>query len=462
MEALNNLVQSVSDVIWFPILVVALVGLGIIGTIYLGAPQFVNFGRCWKQTFGGIFKKKDKKADDVQSMSSFQALATAIAAQVGTGNVAGVATAIISGGPGAIFWMWVSAFLGMSTIFAEAVLAQKYREVRGGEYIGGPAYYISKGLKWKGSKYLAGFFSISLIIALGLVGNLVQSNSISGAVIQVTPLPPIAIGVIIAALAALVFIGGMKRIASFAELVVPFMALLYIIGAGAILVQFSDMIIPTLKNIVFGAFNPQAIVGGGAGVAVKQAIRYGVARGLFSNEAGMGSTPHAHATANVKHPVQQGFVAMVGVFIDTVVICTATALIILVTRANESGLQAAAVTQEAFNRAFGNGGAIFLAISLSFFAFTTIVGWYYFGESNIRYLFGKKGITPYRILVCVFIIIGSSLTGQVDLVWNMADMFNGIMVLPNLLALFILIPQVKALLKDYNSQCRLDPTIFDD
>ena len=350
----------------------------------------------------------------------------------------------------------------MSTIFAEAVLAQKYREVKDGEYIGGPAYYISKGLKSGFSKYMAGFFSISLIIALGLVGNLVQSNSISGAVMQVTNLPPIAIGVVIAVLAALVFIGGMKRIASFAELVVPFMALLYIVGAIIILFRFNDMIIPTLRNIVLGAFNPQAIVGGGAGVAVQQAIRYGVARGLFSNEAGMGSTPHAHATANVKHPVQQGLVAMVGVFIDTVVICTATALIILVTGAHEAGLQAAAVTQEAFGRAFGNGGAVFLAISLSFFAFTTIVGWYYFGEANIRYLFGNKGITPYRILVCIFIIIGSSLTGQVDLIWNMADMFNGIMVLPNLVALFILIPQVKALLKDYNAQVRLDPKVFED
>lgn len=461
MEVLNNVVQTISDIVWFPILVVALVGLGIISTIYLGAPQFVKFGAAWKQTFGGIFKKRDK-GDAVQSMSSFQALATAIAAQVGTGNVAGVATAIISGGPGAIFWMWVSAFLGMSTIFAEAVLAQKYREVKDGEYIGGPAYYISKGLKSGFSKYMAGFFSISLIIALGLVGNLVQSNSIFGAVMQVTNLPPIAIGVVIAVLAALVFIGGMKRIASFAELVVPFMALLYIVGAIIILFRFNDMIIPTLRNIVLGAFNPQAIVGGGAGVAVQQAIRYGVARGLFSNEAGMGSTPHAHATANVKHPVQQGLVAMVGVFIDTVVICTATALIILVTGAHEAGLQAAAVTQEAFGRAFGNGGAVFLAISLSFFAFTTIVGWYYFGEANIRYLFGNKGITPYRILVCIFIIIGSSLTGQVDLVWNMADMFNGIMVLPNLVALFILIPQVKALLKDYNAQVRLDPKVFED
>ena len=216
MEVLNNVVQTISDIVWFPILVVALVGLGIISTIYLGAPQFVKFGAAWKQTFGGIFKKRDK-GDAVQSMSSFQALATAIAAQVGTGNVAGVATAIISGGPGAIFWMWVSAFLGMSTIFAEAVLAQKYREVKDGEYIGGPAYYISKGLKSGFSKYMAGFFSISLIIALGLVGNLVQSNSISGAVMQVTNLPPIAIGVVIAVLAALVFIGGMKRIASFAE-----------------------------------------------------------------------------------------------------------------------------------------------------------------------------------------------------------------------------------------------------
>lgn len=455
METLNTIVKSISDVVWFPVLVVALVGLGFISTIYLGAPQFVRFGKAFKQTFGGVFRKKEE--GQVQSMSSFQALATAIAAQVGTGNVAGVATAIFSGGPGAIFWMWVSAFLGMSTIFSEAILAQKYREVQDGEYVGGPAYYISKGLKFAGSKYMAGFFSISLILALGLVGNLVQSNSISGAVVKVANVPPIAIGLVIAALAALVFIGGMKRIASFAELVVPFMALLYILGAVAILIKFSDQVGPAFRSIFEGAFNMKAVVGGGAGVAMKEAIRYGVARGLFSNEAGMGSTPHAHATANVKHPVQQGLVAMVGVFIDTVLICTFTAMVILVTDAHTSGFQSAQITQEAFFRAFGSIGSTFLAVSLSFFAFTTIVGWYYFGETNIRFLFGSKGIPAYRILVCVFIVIGSSLTGQVDLVWNLADMFNGIMVLPNLVALFLLIPQVKALLKEYDTQTRLDP-----
>ncbi len=455
MDTLNTIVTSISDVVWFPILVVCLVGLGLFSSLYLGLPQITRFGKAFKQTFGGIFTKKD--ASEVQSMSSFQALATSIAAQVGTGNVAGVATAIFSGGPGAIFWMWVSAILGMGTIFSEAILAQKYREVRDGEYIGGPAFYISKGLKFAGSKFMAGFFSVSLIIALGLVGNLVQSNSISGAVTQATNLPPIAIGLVIAALAALVFIGGMKRIANFAELVVPFMALLYIIGAILILFRFKDQVGPALSSIFTGAFTPQAAIGGGAGIAVKQAIRFGVARGLFSNEAGMGSTPHAHATANVKHPVQQGMVAMVGVFIDTMVVCTFTALIILVTNAHTSGLEAALITQEAFTRAFGGGGTIFLAISLSFFAFTTIVGWYYFGETNVRYLFGHKGITPYRILVCIFIIIGSSLTGQVSLVWNLADMFNGIMVFPNLVALLILAPQVKALVKDYDQTMRLNP-----
>lgn len=455
METLNSIVTAISDVVWFPILVVSLVGLGIFSSIYLGLPQFTRIGATLKQTFGDMFKKKEE--GDVQSMSSFQALATAIAAQVGTGNVAGVATAIFSGGPGAIFWMWVSAILGMGTIFSEAVLAQKYREVKDGEYIGGPAFYISKGLKFAGSKYMAGFFSISLIIALGLVGNLVQSNSISGAVTQVTSLPPVVIGVILAVLAALVFIGGMKRIASFAELVVPFMALIYIIGAIVILVKFSDQVGPAFRSIFVGAFNPQAILGGGAGIAMKHAIRFGVARGLFSNEAGMGSTPHAHATAQVKHPVQQGMVAMFGVFFDTIVICTCTALVILVTNAHTSGLQAALITQEAFNRAFGGFGAVFLAISLSFFAFTTIVGWYYFGETNVRYLFGHKGITPYRLLVCLFIIIGSSLTGQVSFVWNLADMFNGIMVFPNLVALLILAPQVKALVKDYDEKMRLNP-----
>lgn len=452
MEKLTEVISTVSSYITFPLLFVLLVSTGIIFSVYLGFPQVSKMGRGLKDTFGGLFKKKES---DESSMSSFQALATAIAAQVGTGNVAGVATAIMMGGPGAIFWMWVSAFLGMGTIFAEAVLAQKYREKRDGEYVGGPAYYLSRGLSGMGKpglgKFLAGFFSVAIIIALGFVGNLVQSNSISSAVNKATGLNPLMIGIIIAVCAALVFMGGMKRIASFAELVVPFMALLYIAGALVIMIMFRGHIIPALREIFVGAFNPAALGGGITGATVAAAMRFGVSRGLFSNEAGMGSTPHAHAVADVKHPVEQGLVAIVGVLIDTIVVCTATAMIVLVTKSNEApGLAGALVTQNAFQVAFGPAGSVFLAVCLSFFAFTTIVGWYYFGETNIKYLFGRKGLLPYRFIVIVFIIIGSMLTREVDLVWLTADLFNGIMVFPNLIGLLFLASQVKKLLTGFN------------
>lgn len=445
MTDLTQLVGDASDMLWSSVLLILLVGVGLFYSLYLGFPQITQFGRAMKETFGGIFAKKDNKEG---SMSSFQALATAIAAQVGTGNVAGVATAIIAGGPGAIFWMWLSAFLGMSTIFGEAILAQRYRVEENGELVGGPAYYIDRGLK---AKPLAIFFSIAIILALGFVGNLVQSNSISVAVHTAAGLPPMAIGVVIAICAALVFMGGMKRIASFAELVVPFMAILYIIGSIAVMVIFGDKIIPTIQLIFSEAFNVKAAGGGLMGVAMVKAIRFGVARGLFSNEAGMGSTPHAHAVADVKHPAQQGLVAIAGVIVDTVVVCTATAMVILVTGAHTAGLEGAAVTQEGFNRAFGTLGANFLAICLTFFAFTTIIGWYYFGESNVRYLTGKKGLLPYRVLVILFILAGAALTQEVDFVWKLADFFNAIMVFPNLVALLFLAPQVKKIYKNFRA-----------
>ncbi|NLB22715.1 MAG: sodium:alanine symporter family protein [Clostridium sp.] len=450
MDFIVNLITKASDLMWSSVLLYILVAVGIIYSVYLGFPQVRYFGEAFKQTFGGLFKKKAKA--EVGSMSSFQALATAIAAQVGTGNVAGVATAIMSGGPGAIFWMWMSGILGMATIFGEAVLAQKYREVRDGNYVGGPAFYIRKGLKnQKLAKFLAAFFAVALILALGFVGNLVQSNSISAAVTKATGINPIIIGIALAIAAALVFMGGMKRIASFAEFVVPFMAVLYIVGTIVVMFVFKDQVGPAFRSIFVGAFNPSAIMGGALGVTVKQAVRFGVARGLFSNEAGMGSTPHAHAVANVKHPAQQGLVAIVGVVIDTIVVCTSTAMVILVTGAHEKGLDGALVTQEAFTTAFGSFGTSFLAICLTFFAFTTIIGWYYFGETNIRYLFGKKGLLPYRIIVVFFIILGSSLTQKVDFVWVMADFFNGIMVFPNMIALLILAPQVKKILNSYRA-----------
>lgn len=442
----NQLIVKLNSILSDNILIFALIGCGIFYTIYTKGVQFRKMGAAFKQVFGGIFSK-----DAEGGVSSFQALAVAIAAQVGTGNVAGVATAIIAGGPGAIFWMWLAAILGMGTIFAEAVLAQRFRvKDEDGNWVGGPAYYIINGIgpKHKAlAKFLSSAFAILIVIALGFIGNMVQSNSIAASVNKATGVQPIIVGIVIAFLAALIFIGGIKRIANFAQMVVPVMAVVYIVLSIVVMFKFHAHIIPSLALIFKSAFNPEAALGGAMGITIKMAVSKGVGRGLFSNEAGMGSTPHAHATANVKHPVQQGYTAMVGVFIDTVLVCTATALMILVTGANHSGEKGAVVTQEAFRTAFGHTGTITLAVCLAFFAFTTIVGWYYFGETNIRFLFGKKALWPYRILVILCIIFGA--TRQVDLVWNLADLANSLMVVPNVIALIMLHKHVKQLNDDY-------------
>lgn len=434
---LISFVRAFNDVLWNNFLMYALLCVGIFYTVYLGFPQVRHLALAFKYAFGGVFKKREK--GDAANVNSFQALATAVAAQVGTGNIGGVATAIAMGGMGAIFWMWVSALLGMGTIFSEAVLAQKYKEVRHGEVVGGPAFYIHHGLK---SKVLACFFSVALIFALSFVGNMVQANSISLGITSAFNVSPYVVGALIAALVALVIVGGQRRITSIAELVVPFMALVYILGSIVILFMFSDQIVPVFKAIFTEAFSLKSAAGGAAGTVMRYAIRYGVARGLFSNEAGMGSTPHAHALANVKDPSIQGFVAMAGVFVDTMLICTATALVIMVTGAYKDGsLQSVAITQAAFQHAFGNTGLVFLAVSLFFFAFTTIMGWYIFGEMNVRYLIGYRGVKPFRLLVIVCIFVGSVFTA--NLVWEMADTFNGMVVIPNLFALIALAPKVR-------------------
>ena len=446
MEELTKLVQEINSVLWgVYCLIPLLVGTGIYFTFRLKFVQVRKFGKVLRYTFGDltIFGKKAGK----DGMSSFQSLATAIAAQVGTGNLAGAATAIAMGGPGAIFWMWIAAFFGMATIFAEAVLAQLYKSRDSeGHVTGGPAYYISKGL---GSKWLAGFFSVAIIMALGFIGNMVQANSIADAFHSAFSIPTWIIGMILALLAGFVFFGGMRRIAATTEKVVPLMALLYLAGGLWVLLTHLDMLIPAFKMIFVGAFDPSAATGGLIGAGVKEAMRYGVARGLFSNEAGMGSTPHAHAVAKVKYPAQQGFVAIMGVFVDTFVVLNMTAFVIFVTGAIDGSTTGIALTQKAFESGLGSFGITFVAICLFFFAFSTIIGWYFFGEQNIKYLFGTKGTTPYRLIVMGFIVLGSVL--QVDLVWELADMFNGLMVLPNLIALIGLSKIVSMALKDYDA-----------
>lgn len=435
MDQLAVLVSDISGFVWNNLLLYLLVLTGVLFSIRTRFVQVRHLGTGFKRMFGS-FSLNGKKADH-EGMSSFQALTTAIAAQVGTGNITGCATALASGGPGAIFWMWLSAFFGMSTIYGEAVLAQKYKTVgEDGHVTGGPIYYIKARFKGGFGKFLAGFFSIAIIFALGFAGNMVQSNSIGDSFHNAFGISPLIVGVICAAIAAFIFLGGVKRIASVTEKLVPVMALFYILGCTVVLVINHAALIDSIKSIFIGAFQPQALAGGIAGVTVKEAMRYGVARGLFSNEAGMGSTPHAHALAKVKKPQDQGIIAMVGVFIDTFIILTLTALVILTSGALSTGATGSVLAQTAFNQAFGQFGSVFIAICMLFFAFSTIIGWYFFGEVNVKALFGKKAVKIYAALVVVCVILGSSL--KVDLVWNLSDLFNGLMVFPNLIALIAL------------------------
>lgn len=452
---LTNVVNFVNDILWnkWLLLLFLLLGSGIYFTFRTRFVQVRKFGSGLRMVFGSINLRG--KAAGKDGMSSFQALATAIAAQVGTGNIAGCASALVAGGPGAVFWMWVSAFFGMATIYGEAVLSQKYRHVApDGTVSGGPIYYIRAAFRGKLGTFLSGFFAVAIILALGFMGNMVQSNSIGEAFFTAFGIPKLLTGLVVAGLSAFIFLGGVKRIAAITEKLVPFMACFYIVGAMAAIAMNWRSILPAFQAIFLGAFQPQAVMGGVIGVSIKEAVRFGVARGLFSNEAGMGSTPHAHAMAKVAKPQDQGAVAIVGVFIDTFVVLTITALVILTsgmlgtTGADGALLDATALAQAAFNHAFGSFGNAFVAICLLFFAFSTIIGWYFFGETNVKALFhGSKLATRlYSLIALMCIVLGSF--QKVTLVWNMSDMFNGLMVIPNLLAVLALSGVVKKFATD--------------
>lgn len=450
MEFVADIVKIVNKFLWDFALLFLLCGTGIYFTLRLKFVQVRKFPQAMKAVFGN-FTLRGKKAGK-EGMSSFQSLTTAVAAQVGTGNIAGAATAILSGGPGSIFWMWLSAFFGMATIYGEATLAQKYKTQTDGHVTGGPVYYIRAAFKGTFGKVLAVLFSILIILALGFMGNMVQSNSIGAAFHTAFGVEPWIVGVVIAAAAAFIFIGGVSRIASVTEKVVPVMALLYILGSLIVILMNITHIGEAFRVIFVGAFSPSAVLGGAVGITVKEALRFGVARGLFSNEAGMGSTPHAHAMAKVKHPCDQGLVAMVGVFIDTFVVLTMTALVIIITDAYKfPGLEGVELAQAAFDAKFGVIGNYFIAACMLFFAFSTIIGWYFFGEQNIKYLFGPKrskiAVKAYAACVVAFVVIGSCL--KVSLVWDMSDMFNGLMVIPNLLGLLALSGVVVMLNKEH-------------
>lgn len=456
MDALTQLVSQASDFLWNVVLIIILCGTGIYYTIRLKFIQVRKFREGWHQVFGNFsLRGKKEKSGKTGEMTSFQSVATAIAAQVGTGNLAGAATALIGGGPGAIFWMWMSAFFGMSTIYAEATLAQQYKTTKDGQVTGGPVYYIRAAFQGKFGRVLAGIFAVLIIIALGFTGNMVQSNSIGSAFYEVFQargihIPQIVFGIILAAIAGFIFLGGVDRLASVVEKLVPLMAGIYIVGSLILIFMHIGELPNAFRMIFVGAFNPKAVLGAGAGIAVREAIRYGVARGLFSNEAGMGSTPHAHARANVENPHKQGLAAMISVFIDTFVVLNLTVFSILTTGVLDSGKTGTALTQAAFTSRFGGFGDIFVAVCLFFFAFSTILGWHFFGKVNIEYLFGTKATIIYSLLVIVFVVVGSTL--KVDFVWSLSDFFNGLMVIPNALALWALSGVVIGIAKKFGGK----------
>ena len=453
MDTLMQLVTKGNDFLWSFLLLVLLCGTGLYYTIRLRFIQVRKFGEGVRQVFGHFSMNGEKH--EKGEMTPFQSIATAIAAQVGTGNLAGAATALIGGGPGAIFWMWISAFLGMATIYGEAVLAQTYKTEVNGEVTGGPVYYIKAAFKGTFGKALSTLFAVFIILALGFMGNMVQSNSIGAAFAEVFAarninIPAIAIGLVLAVLTGFIFVGGTTRLAAVVEKIVPIMAGIYIIGSLVVILLNINSIPTAFMQIIVGAFKPNAVLGGAAGITVREAIRYGVARGLFSNEAGMGSTPHAHARATAASPHDQGLAAMISVFIDTFIVLNLTVFSILTTNSLSSGKDGIMLTQYAFSTVFGSFGDIFIAVCLLFFAFSTILGWHFFGSINVKHLFGKKGMVPYSVLVAVFIVVGSML--KVDLVWTLADFFNGLMVIPNALALLALSGVVASICKKYSSE----------
>ena len=444
-EVLYPIVCKINEYLSNYILVFLLIGVGLWYSIRTRFVQVRCFGEAMKKTFGNL---KLKGGAQKSGMTSFQALATAIAAQVGTGNIVGASGAILTGGPGAIFWMWVIAFFGMATIYAEATLAQKTRIIdKDGNVHGGPVYYITTAFKGGFGKFLAGFFAVAIILALGLMGSMVQSNSIGSTFNTAFGIPTWIMGVVLVIICAIIFLGGVQRLAAVTEKIVPIMAGIFLLGALVILVARIKYIPETFAMIFKYAFNPSAIIGGGLGYALKTAISQGAKRGLFSNEAGMGSTPHAHAQANVAHPHDQGVVAMAGVFIDTFVVLTLNALVIISTLYTSDGILASGVipegigkanlAQTAFGTVFGsNLGAMFVAICLFFFAFSTVLSWNMFGKINVIYLFGKKSVAVYSVIALVFIFLGTLMSN--DLVWELTDMFNNLMVIPNAIALFAL------------------------
>ncbi|KAA0874193.1 alanine/glycine:cation symporter family protein [Nitrincola tapanii] len=450
MEMIESFVNTINGIVWGPMMLVLILGVGLFLSIGLKLMPILNIGTGFKLLFKGT--KPQSGEEKSGEIPPFQALMTALSATVGTGNIAGVATAIFLGGPGALFWMWMTALVGMATKFSEAVLAVKYREVDAkGNHVGGPMYYIKNGLgqKWA---WLGTLFAIFGAMAAFGIGNTVQANSVAAVLEANFDLPVAVTGIIIMVLVGLVLIGGIRRIGKVAAALVPFMALSYLLAGLVVLAINASEIPSALATIIEYAFTPVAAQGGFAGAAVWAAIRFGVARGIFSNEAGLGSAPIAHAAAQTKNPVRQGLIAMLGTFIDTIIICSVTGLVIVSTGMWTDGISGAALTSAAFGQALPSVGNYIVAIALAIFAFTTIIGWSFYGERCAEYLFGVKVITPYRLLWILAIPVGAMV--NLEFIWLLADTLNALMALPNLIALALLSPVVFKLTREYFSETK--------
>jgi AGCS family alanine or glycine:cation symporter len=439
---IEALVGSVGAFAWGPPMLVFLVGTGFYLTIAL---KGVQFRKLWYSLWLALVKRKEE-TDEPGDITHFQALMTALSATVGTGNIAGVATAIAAGGPGALFWMWITGLVGMATKYSEAVLAVKYRTTdEAGTMSGGPMYYIANGLGWK---WLGLLFAIFASIAAFGIGNMVQSNSVADAVQATFHVPVYVTGIVLMILTALVILGGIKSIGKVTGTVVPVMIIFYMAGALLVLVLNIGAIPAALALVVEEAFTPTAASGGFAGASVMMAIRMGVARGIFSNESGLGSAPIAAAAAQTKSPVSQALVSMTQTFIDTIVVCTMTGLVLIITGAWDSGKTGAELTTVAFQSGFA-GGKYIVTIGLMLFAYSTILGWSYYGEKSIEYIFGDIAVKPYRYAFIIFVGVGA--VAKLDFVWSLSDTFNGLMAIPNLIGLVALSPVIVKETKAYFS-----------
>ncbi len=441
MQAISDIIGQINGVAWGPWMLALILGTGFFLMIGLKLMPLARLGYGFRMLWSG------RKAAGDGDITPFNALMTSLSATIGTGNIAGVATAIFLGGPGALFWMWCTALVGMATKYAEAVLAVKYREVdEEGNHIGGPMFYIKNGL---GSKWvwLGTIFAVFGALAGFGIGNTVQANSVADVLNSKFAIPHIATGLVLAVLTALVLIGGIRRIAEVAGKLVPFMAVTYVLASLVVILMHVGDVPGAIILIVKSAFSPVAATGGFAGAAVWMAIRFGVARGVFSNEAGLGSAPIAHAAAETDNPVRQGTVAMLGTFIDTIIVCSMTGLVIVLSGAWTGGETGASLSAAAFESALPGIGGYIVTLGLALFAFTTLLGWSFYGEKCVEYLFGVKSITPFRILWVIAVPIGA--VAKLDFIWLVADTLNALMALPNLIALLLLSPVVFKLTKEY-------------